>query len=228
MSVISLFSTPFVRTDLPNADALNGELHALFLQREGDGARWRNPDPTMTIGKGLFESKFDLFSWPEPCVQKLHEFCMRKLFATIGELNDYANEELYKLESQTHAWFHVTRRGGRFIAHNHPMASWSGVYCVSPGRHDTDAPDSGVLHFQNPHQQAAMFRDPANLKMIDAYTMTGRNIHLKAGELVLFPSWMFHEVFPFQGEGERVTVAFNCWFRPLGSGSSDKPSPLLR
>ena len=228
MSIFALFSTPFVRTELPGADALNRELHTLFLQREGEGPRWRNPDPSMTINKGLFESKFDLFSWPEPCVQKLHEFCMRKLFAMIGELNGYTNEELYKLQSQTHAWFHVTRRGGRFTAHNHPMASWSGVYCVSPGRHDPDVADSGALHFQNPNQLAAMFRDPANRQMIDAYTMTGRNIYLKAGELVLFPSWMFHEVFPYQGDGERVTVAFNCWFRPLGSGESGNPSPLLR
>ncbi|MGB0133103.1 putative 2OG-Fe(II) oxygenase [Dokdonella sp.] len=227
MSVFPLFSTPFVRTELPSAGVMNTELRALFLQREREGARWRNPDPSMTINKGLFESNFDLFSWPEPCVQKLHEFCMRKLFAMIGEINGYTNEELYKLESQTHAWFHVTRRNGRFTAHNHPMASWSGVYCVDPGQHDADVPDSGVLHFQNPHQQAAMFRDPANRQMLEAYTMSGRNIHLKAGELVLFPSWMFHEVFPFQGEGERVTVAFNCWFRPLGSEASQQ-GPYLR
>lgn len=227
MSVFSLFSIPFVRTELPNADALNAELHALFLQREGEGARWRNPDPNMTIGKGLFESNFDLFGWPESCVQKLHEFCMRKLFAMIGEINGYTNQELHKLESQTHAWFHVTRRGGRFTAHNHPMASWSGVYCVSPGSHDAGSTDSGVLHFQNPHQHAGMFLDPGNRKLSDAYTMSGRNIHLKAGELVLFPSWMFHEVFPFHGDGERVTVAFNCWFRPLGSAPTEQ-GPYLR
>ena len=47
-------------------------------------------------------------------------------------------------------WFHVTRRGGFFGLHNHPMASWSGVYCVEPGRHDADKPDSGMLTFLNP------------------------------------------------------------------------------
>jgi hypothetical protein len=29
---------------------------------------------------------------------------------------------------------------------------------------------------------------------------------------VLFPSWVMHDVKPFHGDGERITVAFNCWF----------------
>ena len=33
------------------------------------------------------------------------------------------------------------------------------------------------------------------------------------GQLVLFPSWILHDVKPFEGEGERITVAFNCWFK---------------
>ena len=35
---------------------------------------------------------------------------------------------------------------------------------------------------------------------------------LEAGQLVLFPSSVLHHVLPFQGEGERITVAFNCAF----------------
>ncbi|HET9031540.1 MAG TPA: putative 2OG-Fe(II) oxygenase [Dokdonella sp.] len=213
MEKLSLFSVPVVRTGFPNPDKLNSELRELFLQREAEGTRWRNPAPSMSIQKGLFESHFSLFTWPEPCVQQLHEFCMVKLFDLVGEMNRYSRERLLSLESQTHAWFHITRRGGRFNAHSHPMASWSGVYCVSPGQNDVDQPKSGVLHFQNPHQQAGMFQDPANSNLIEDYSLQGRNFALKAGELVMFPSWLFHEVFPFHGEGERITVAFNCWFR---------------
>ena len=38
------------------------------------------------------------------------------------------------------------------------------------------------------------------------------SVRLEPGQLVLFPSWLLHDVKPFQGEGERITVAFNCWF----------------
>lgn len=227
MSVISLFSVPFVRTQLPSSTALNAELRSLFLSREVEGGHWSNPQPSMNIPRGLFESKFDLFSWPERCVQQLHEFCMRQLFATVGELNGYSAEELHKFESQTHAWFHITRRGGRFFAHNHPMASWSGVYCVTPGQPDPDEPLSGGLHFQNPHQLSNMFSDPANRRLVREYSLAGRNLSLSAGELVLFPSWLFHEVYPYTGEGERITVAFNCWFRQLGVDPSQQ-GPYLR
>ena len=213
MSLFPLFAVPFVKTQLPNASLLNAELCKLFLRREAEGAKWRNPDPTMAIPNGLFESNFELFSWPEPSVQRLHEFCMLKLFDLIGELNGYSKDELLQFESQTHAWFHITRRGGRFSSHNHPMASWSGVYCVDPGQSDANEPRSGALHFQNPHQAAGMYADPGNRQLTGNYSLKGRNLSLLAGDLVLFPSWLIHEVFPFHGEGQRITVAFNCSFR---------------
>lgn len=103
MSVISLVSVPFVRTQLPKSTELNAELRSLFLRREAEGLHSSNPEPSITIPRGLFKSKFDLFSWPERCVQQLHEFCMRQLFATVGELNGYSAEVLHKFESQTHA-----------------------------------------------------------------------------------------------------------------------------
>jgi predicted 2-oxoglutarate/Fe(II)-dependent dioxygenase YbiX len=38
------------------------------------------------------------------------------------------------------------------------------------------------------------------------------SLSLEAGQLVMFPSWVLHDVKPFEGEGERITIAFNCWF----------------
>ncbi|MFX4493676.1 hypothetical protein ABTA45_19480, partial [Acinetobacter baumannii] len=64
-----------------------------------------------------------------------------------------------RIQIFSHTWFHVTRRGGFVIAHTHPMASWSGVYCVAPGQQPADRPDSGVLRFHNPHYYSNMFLD---------------------------------------------------------------------
>jgi len=218
MNIYSLFAVPFVFADLPEPAALNAELRALFLRREAEGVRWRNPNPSMSMTPGLFESQFDLFAWPDASVQQLRDFCWGVLLRTVADLNKYSIDDMRQLELQNHCWFHITRRGGRFNAHNHSMASWSGVYCVSTGTHDANQPESGVLHFQNPHQHANMFLDPANNRLPPEYSFSGRHLHLAAGQLVLFPSWLFHEVLPFHGEGERITVAFNCWFRPRGLG----------
>jgi hypothetical protein len=71
-------------------------------------------------------------------VQSLKELCWRAVLRFIGELNHYDEATLRRILIYSDSWFHVTRRGGFFALHNHPMASWSGVYCVSPGQHDVD------------------------------------------------------------------------------------------
>jgi uncharacterized protein (TIGR02466 family) len=206
------FAVPMAEAALPNSEALNAELRALFLAREAEGVRWRNPATSMRINPNLFESEFSLFTWPEPCVQQLREFCWGALSRLIAQLNGYGPAEMNRIQIRSHTWFHITRHGGFFGLHNHPMASWSGVYCVSAGEDDGAHADSGVLHFLNPNQLANMFVDPANAHIRAPYGMQGRSFRLRAGQLVLFPSWVNHEVLPFFGRGERITVAFNTWF----------------
>ena len=70
LNLTPTFVTPFVETQYENCESLNKELTELFLAREAEGDQYKNP--YMTPGKvGLFESDFDLFKWPEECVQKL-------------------------------------------------------------------------------------------------------------------------------------------------------------
>lgn len=45
--------------------------------------------------------------------------------------------------------------------------------------------------------------------------MGNQAFKLEAGQLVLFPSWLNHQVLPHQGDGERIAVAFNTWFAGL-------------
>ena len=42
------------------------------------------------------------------------------------------------------------------------------------------------------------------------------HITRKGGYLVMFPSWVLHEVRPYFGDGERITVAFNARFKMAG------------
>ena len=211
--IVPAFAVPFAEAQMADCAALNAELRELILARESEGARWRNPSPSMKITPELYESDFNFFAWPETCVQRLREFSWGALSRLIAQVNGYGAELMAQLAIHSHTWFHVTRAGGYFGVHNHPMASWSGVYCVSPGEDDPQRPDSGLLYFLNPNQLANMYVDPANNHMRPPYAMTGKSYRLRAGQLVLFPSWVNHEVLPYRGQGERITVAFNCWFR---------------
>lgn len=206
-----MFSVPYATGQLSDCADLNQELRALFIRREAMGQRFANPNPYTPRNKALFESHFDLFSWPEACVASLREYCLGELARTVAAINRYDAASMARLQITTDAWFHITRRGGFFGLHNHPMASWSGVYCVSAGQHDADQPDSGKLSFVNPYVQ--MYFDSGNSQLQSPYHIGGVGLSLQAGQLVLFPSWVQHQVMPFYGEGERITVAFNCAMR---------------
>lgn len=211
--IYTQFAVPMAFARHPDPAALNADLRALFLSREKEGARHANPNLYTARNQALFESNFDLFKWPEPCIAGIREFCYGELLRTIAELNGYAPEFMRNIRIGSDAWFHVTRDGGLFGLHNHPMASWSGVYCVSAGAPVPDGPDdNGALSFLNPFVMTTMFIDAGNASLRAPYTQASRNYQLEPGQLVLFPSWLLHEVKPFHGAGERITIAFNCWF----------------
>ncbi len=86
-----------------------------------------------------------------------------------------------RLEIFNDSWFHVTRRGGFFGLHNHPNASWSGVYCVDPGRSDPGKEGSGLLSFVSPMLTSGMYQDAANIKMKRPYASRSGAIDARAG-----------------------------------------------
>ena len=86
------------------------------------------------------------------------------------------------------------------------------MYCVDPGRSDAGAKDSGRLSFINPMITSAMHMDAGIAHMQLPYSYQVAGIMLEPGQLVIFPSWVLHDVKPFEGQGERITIAFNCWF----------------
>lgn len=208
-----LFAVPIGEAFMPDAEKLNAELKALILEREREPERWRNPYQSNQVAADTFESDFTFFSWPEPCVQTLRDFCWSHLAHLVAQLNGYTPAEMNEIVIQSHTWFHVTRNGGYFGNHNHAMASWSGVYCVSTGESDPAYPMSGVLRMLNPMMLANMFVDPGNQRIRQPYGMAAHHVHFRPGQLILFPSWLIHEVLPFYGQGERITIAFNCWFK---------------
>ncbi len=214
VQVQAMFAVPMGFARFEHADLLNPHLKALFLRREAEGRS--NVNPSMRVSHALFESRFDLFAWPDREVRALRDFCFNSLFYLIAQLNSYRQDELNAMQISADSWFHITRKGGYFGFHNHPMASWSGVYCVDSGGIDPNSTDdNGALQFINPHQSAGMFVDAGNRRIGSPFGMGNHAFKLEAGQLILFPSWLNHQVLPYQGDGERITVAFNSWFTGL-------------
>ena len=207
-----MFATPLAFDTHPAPGPLNAALRALFLRRESEG--FANPSPYTERNASLFESRFDLFQWPEPEIAELREFCMPRVWQLVQTLNGHAPAAMRQWRMAVESWFHITRRNGWFGVHNHPNASWSGVYCVDAGRPDADVADSGKLTFLHPSTTAVMHTDLGNEALCPPFNVQHAGYVLEPGQLVLFPSHLLHHVTPFAGEGERITVAFNCAFAP--------------
>ena len=208
--LVNMFAVPFAFGQYAAHAPLNAALKRLVFSLEKTGAV--NPRPFTQRNTQVFESHFNLFRESDPAIQELKAFCWDQMLNVIGQLNGYDVPTIKRLEIYNDCWFHISRRGGFFGLHNHPNASWSGVYCVDPGQHDAGKPNSGLLSFVNPMLMTSMHIDAGVAKIPLPYGNQIASVRLAAGELVIFPSWVLHDVKPFEGEGERITIAFNCWF----------------
>jgi len=211
LKLSSLFAVPFGELQLDDCAALNRELEALFLAREND--EYRNPSPSHAPQVETFESRFNLFRWPEACVQELRRFMLDAIGRMVIATTAVTAQDLARLKLHNHTWFHVSRYAGSFVAHNHPMASWSAVYCVRAGEPSPDHPDSGLLRFHDTRQGGNGYLDAANATLRRPFALRPLELRLREGQLVIFPSYLFHDVAPFYGRDRRITVASNCWFQ---------------
>lgn len=206
------FACPIGEFMLPGNAHLNASLRELFLRWEADVDQARLSEPTAVMKSGVYESDFHLFNRDHADIRLLATQCLQHLGFFVAKLNNYSSEEMSRLRIYHHSWFHITRSGGYTAAHNHPMASWSGVYCVDPGNPPADnTTNNGALRFLDPRTLGNSYLDQGNAYLQSPYCIAEQAYHLEAGMLVLFPSYLVHEVTPYVGDRERITVAFNAW-----------------
>jgi hypothetical protein len=203
------FAMPLAKVRMPDYEPICAELSRLFLAKEAAGDEWRYKLRRPTQHGPLFESRFDLFRWPEEPVRRLAGFCHTQLATLLVQITTLEREELEKLKFNYHAWFHITRNGGFQGLHNHQNASWSGIFCVDAGDSPADRPESGLVRFHDPRSFYYLDAGNENLKL--PWSHGAFDLTHAAGQLALFPSWAMHEIFPYFGQRPRVVVAFNCW-----------------
>ena len=112
--IVSWFATPIATADIPDSDALNRALVPLFLDKERAGDAYRHEMHIPTQVGPVFESRFDLFEWPDEPIQRLATELHSVLFHLVGRLNSYGEEEMARLtdgERRPHMREFLARRG---------------------------------------------------------------------------------------------------------------------
>ena len=97
-------------------------------------------------------------------------------------------------------------RGAAHGLHLHPLSSISGTYYVSVPR---GAPG---LKFEDPRIERFMAAPPRRRTAARA-NRPWVTLPAQAGEVLLFESWLRHEVAAHRAAGERISISFNySWF----------------
>src|SRR5438552_1857998 len=96
------FAVPILQAHLEDCESLNQALESLFLQRESP--EYRNPTPSHNPQAETFESRFNLFRWPEPCIQELRQFMLEAVGRAVLQTSAVTAEELSRLSFRNHTW----------------------------------------------------------------------------------------------------------------------------
>ena len=189
-----LVSVTDVTELLPPLETLAATLRALHV------ARGEYLDQSV---RGGTQTDGPLLSRIDPVIQELRKAIVTAVEKHVGQLPlpDSTHPMLRHRRDRrvrfAGSWSVRLRSGGHHSNHVHPRG-WisSALYIALPPRASGEADDAGWLTLGEPDDLLGIDLPP------------WRKIEPKVGQLVLFPSMMWHGTVPF-AEGERMSVAFD-------------------
>ena len=192
-STLLAFATPIHQVRYDGLGEFNAEVgrRILALREQSPGQQNSN--------QGGWQSEKDLLSkLGEPYGTQLARMFVENVRAameSVVELTEPAQEKL-----SMDAWANVNLRGNSHALHIHPGCPWSGSYYVA-----AEPNSAGEIYFIDPRTSALMNNHPLN-----PFNATNHiSIAPAPGMMLVFPSFVFHGVRPYEGTAPRISIAFN-------------------
>ena len=110
----------------------------------------------------------------------------------------------------TDCWANVMPAGAVHSLHLHPTSFISGTYYVAVPK------GAGALKFEDPRLALQMATPPRRADAPERFRPFV-SLPVRAGDLVLFESWLRHEVPPARFSGERISISFNYAWSAKGA-----------
>ncbi len=193
-----LFATPVALGRLDDAALVASLAEAAGMREGGDeaGAGWCE-----TEGYDGYTSYASLDDLPKRATAFAD--LVRRL---DGFAADFAEARAWNMAGHRLAldslWVNILGEGGAHSGHIHPNSVISGtVYVAMPQ-------GAGAIRFEDPRLGLMMAAPPVRA---DAAGAERRFIHRtpEAGDVLLWESWLRHEVMPNRSEDPRITLSFN-------------------
>jgi uncharacterized protein (TIGR02466 family) len=200
LQVVSLFATPIVLIDLPDAAALSADLRRTILERE------KSHPGTEHSNLGGWQSEWDMDRWGGAPAIKLLAVARN----SANKVTTNRQGQPVSIAWKANMWANINRTGHGNEFHSHPGSFWSAVYYVDDGGIDADPSLGGELEFMDPRGPGPAMYAP-QLAFGSAGLSVGANevVRPRAGRMVMFPSWVLHQVRPYRGKAERISIALN-------------------
>ena len=195
--VRNLFVTPLYEADLGQQAMLAALAHSIrsLAAEDRAGQRWSREKNYR--GYTSYASLNDL-PRRDPAFADLSRLLVR-------HASSFARDCAFDLPRKPRLdslWVNLLRGGGAHSAHIHPHSIISGtLYVEVPA-------GSGAIRFEDPRlpmMMAAPTRSPEAPEPLQPFV----TVQPRPGLLLLWESWLRHEVLPGTGRGERLSVSFN-------------------
>jgi uncharacterized protein (TIGR02466 family) len=197
MKVRSLFETKLYEADVMQERLLADLAHSIRSLAEDDeaGRRWSREH-----GYAGYTSYASLNDLPK----------RDPAFADLGKLlgrhaAKFADECAFDLPRKPRIdslWVNLLKGGGHHSGHIHPHSIISGTLYVEVPR------GSGTIRFEDP-RLPLMMASPPRRKDAPEPLQPFVAVQPRAGLILLWESWLRHEVLPGAGRAERLSISFN-------------------
>jgi uncharacterized protein (TIGR02466 family) len=186
----SLFATQLYEADIGDETPLGDLAHSIRTLAQDDeaGSRWSREH--RYAGYTSYASLNDLPK-RDPAFADLARLLTRHA-ATFANECGFELARKPKLDS---LWVNLLKAGGRHSGHIHPHSIISGTFYVEA------PPASGAIRFEDPRLPLMMAAPPR----ADTFV----SVQPRPGLLLMWESWLRHEVLAGTGKGERLSISFN-------------------
>ena len=186
----SLFATELYEAEIADERLLTELAHSIRSLAEDDDAGRRWSKDHRYAGYTSYASLNDLPK-RDPAFADLAKLLTRHA-ATFAKECGFDLARKPKLDS---LWANLLKSGGQHSGHIHPHSMISGTLYVEVPK------GSGAIRFEDPRLPLMMVAPPRH----DSFV----TVEPRPGLLLLWESWLRHEVLAGTGKGERLSISFN-------------------
>jgi uncharacterized protein (TIGR02466 family) len=177
----------------------------LLVERQIDALHDFERAPLSQSVVGGTQSPGSLFSTPNRYIDELKQRLLRLIRTELFENQLFSDEPDFDRRRSTNvamaaSWSIKVKASGHHVPHVHSKGWLSCVYYVS-------VPDAITDHDERNHDGWLALGRPGISSGIETEPLA--YIQPKAGRLVVFPSYVWHETLPFEGYGDRMVIAFD-------------------